>query len=41
MVQVVPCFVFGLIHAEGSMFEFQGSEHISEWRGLSIKSLTP
>ncbi len=41
MVQVIPCFVFGPINAEGPMFEFQGSEHMSEWCGLPTKSLTP
>jgi hypothetical protein len=41
MLQAVPCFVFEPINAEGPMFEFRGSEQMSEWCGLSTKSLTP
>jgi hypothetical protein len=41
MVQVVPCFVFGPINAQGRMFEFQGNQHMSVWCELSTKSLTP
>ncbi len=34
-------FVVGPINVEGLMFEFEGSEHMTEWCGLSTKLLPP